>query len=160
MPNQAKLMLQVDRGVPIPADAKAVIVSQNLVSARYVQLTPAYRKTGPTMRDGAVIPVDRTAIPVEWDEVVSQLTRLATDLGPRVPCRRHRSVDSSIAPPAHWTEMARSCGKHWRSCPASAASWPMAAATSWTSSRTYRTSSPRSGTAINRSCSSKTGWQL
>ena len=34
------------------------------------------------MRDGAVIPVNRTAVPVEWDEVVSQLTRLATDLGP------------------------------------------------------------------------------
>ena len=82
MPNQAKLTLEVDRDVPIPADAKAVIVSQNLVAARYVQLTPAYRKTGPAMRDGAVIPVDRTAVPVEWDEVVSQLTRLATDLGP------------------------------------------------------------------------------
>ncbi len=82
LPSQAKLVLQIDRDVPIPADAKAVIVSQNLVSARYVQLTPAYRKSGPTMADGAVIPLGRTAVPVEWDEVVAQLTRLATDLGP------------------------------------------------------------------------------
>ncbi|HET9877618.1 MAG TPA: MCE family protein [Mycobacterium sp.] len=81
-PSRAKLVLHVDRGVPIPANAKAVIVSQNLVAARYVQLTPAYRKTGPTMRDGAVIDLDRTAVPVEWDEVTAQLTRLATDLGP------------------------------------------------------------------------------
>ena len=81
-PNRAKLLLQVDRDVPIPADAKAVIVSQNLVAARYVQLTPAYHKSGPKMRDGAVIDVDRTAVPVEWDEVTAQLTRLATDLGP------------------------------------------------------------------------------
>jgi phospholipid/cholesterol/gamma-HCH transport system substrate-binding protein len=59
-----------------------VIVAQNLVAARYVQLAPAYETTGPTMGDGAVIPVDRTAVPVEWDEVKEQLMRLATDLGP------------------------------------------------------------------------------
>src|SRR5262245_50289121 len=81
---QAKMILKVDHDVPIPADAKAVIVAQNLVAARYVQLTPAYRKGGgPTMRDGAVIPSDRTAVPVEWDEVKAQLMRLATDLGPK-----------------------------------------------------------------------------
>jgi phospholipid/cholesterol/gamma-HCH transport system substrate-binding protein len=80
---QAKLTLKVDRGVPIPADAKAVIVAQNLLSARYVQLTPAYETTGPTMPDGAIIPIERTAVPVEWDEVKTQLMRLATELGPR-----------------------------------------------------------------------------
>jgi virulence factor Mce-like protein len=81
-PNRAKLTLKVDHDVSIPADAKAVIVSQNLVAARYVQLAPAYHKRGPRMRDGAVIDLDRTAVPVEWDEVTTQLTRLATDLGP------------------------------------------------------------------------------
>ncbi|ORA85007.1 MCE family protein [Mycobacterium malmoense] len=79
---QAKLVMHVDRNVRIPADAKAVIVAQNLVAARYVQLTPAYRSSGPAMRDGAVIPVDRTAVPVEWDQVKDQLMRLATELGP------------------------------------------------------------------------------
>ena len=33
----------VDRDVPVPADAKAVIVAQNLVAARYVQLDPGLR---------------------------------------------------------------------------------------------------------------------
>jgi phospholipid/cholesterol/gamma-HCH transport system substrate-binding protein len=81
---QTKMVIKVDRGVPIPANAKAVIVAQNLVAARYVQLTPAYRTgDGPTMRDGAVIPIDRTAVPVEWDEVKEQLMRLATELGPK-----------------------------------------------------------------------------
>ena len=77
-----RVTLHVDRDVRVPDDAKAVIVAQNLVSARYVQLAPAYHGGGPTMRDGAVIPVGRTAVPVEWDEVKAQLTRLATDLGP------------------------------------------------------------------------------
>lgn len=79
---RTKMTLTVGRDVPIPADAKAVIVAQNLVAARYLQLAPAYRTSGPTMPDGAVIPVDRTAVPVEWDEVKTQLMRLATDLGP------------------------------------------------------------------------------
>ena len=81
---QTAMTLKVDRGVPIPADAKAVIVAQNLVAARYVQLTPAYRTGGGAkMADGAVIPADRTAVPIEWDEVKTQLMRLATDLGPK-----------------------------------------------------------------------------
>jgi phospholipid/cholesterol/gamma-HCH transport system substrate-binding protein len=79
---QAKLTLHVDRDVPIPADAKAIIFTENLVAARFVELTPAYRTSGPVMADGAVIPVQRTAVPVEWDEVKNQLMRLATDLGP------------------------------------------------------------------------------
>ncbi|RDH78583.1 MCE family protein [Mycolicibacterium moriokaense] len=81
---QTKMTLKVDSDVPVPADAKAVIVAQNLIAARYVQLTPAYRNGGgPTMKDGAVIPSDRTAVPVEWDEVKTQLMRLATELGPK-----------------------------------------------------------------------------
>ena len=79
---KAKMVLHVDHDVPIPADAKAVIITQNLVAARYVELTPSYRTSGPVMADGAVIPVERTAVPVEWDEVKTQLMRLATDLGP------------------------------------------------------------------------------
>ncbi|SRX93721.1 MCE family protein [Rhodococcus jostii RHA1] [Mycobacterium shimoidei] len=80
---RAKMTLHVDRDVPVPADAKAVIVASNLVAARYVQLAPAYRDTGPVMGDGAVIPIERTAVPVEWDEVKTQLMRLATELGPK-----------------------------------------------------------------------------
>jgi virulence factor Mce-like protein len=81
---QAKMTMSIDRGVPVPADAKAVVVAQNLVAARYVQLTPSYRSSdgGPKMADGAVIPLARTGVPVEWDEVKKQLERLATDLGP------------------------------------------------------------------------------
>jgi virulence factor Mce-like protein len=78
---QARVTMNVDHDVSVPADAKAVIVAQNVVSARYIQLAPAY-EGGPAMRDGALIPQDRTAVPVEWDEVKTQLMRLATDLGP------------------------------------------------------------------------------
>jgi virulence factor Mce-like protein len=79
---RAELTMRVDHGVPIPADVKAVIVAPNLGAARYAQLTPAYDSSGPTLPDGAVIPIERTAVPVEWDDVKAQLTRLATELGP------------------------------------------------------------------------------
>ncbi|HEY6575964.1 MAG TPA: MlaD family protein, partial [Mycobacterium sp.] len=64
---QTKMVINVNHGVPVPADAKAIIVAQNLVAARYVQLTPAYRSAsgGPKMADGAVIPQERTGVPVE-----------------------------------------------------------------------------------------------
>ena len=38
------MTLRVDPDVPVPADAKAVIVAQSLVAARYVQLAPRVRK--------------------------------------------------------------------------------------------------------------------
>ncbi|MEZ0341088.1 MCE family protein [Mycobacterium sp. pV006] len=83
---RTKMTLAVDRDVPIPVDAEAIIVAPNLVSARYVQLTPPWGTTpeasGPTMTDGAEISQDRTAVPVEWDQIKEQLTRLATELGP------------------------------------------------------------------------------
>ncbi|BBY96661.1 MCE family protein [Mycolicibacterium fallax] len=80
---QTRLTLKVDRGVPVPADAKAIIVAPNLVAARYVQLAPAYKGEGPTMPDNAEIPREHTAVPVEWDEVKTQLMRMSTELGPR-----------------------------------------------------------------------------
>lgn len=81
---QTRMTLKVDRDVPIPVDARAIVVAQNLVAARYVQLAPAYREgDGETMADNALIPSDRTAVPIEWDEVKTQLMRLATELGPK-----------------------------------------------------------------------------
>jgi virulence factor Mce-like protein len=78
-----KVTMKVRHSLPIPADAKAILVAQNLIAARYVQLAPAYDASGPVMPDGADIPASRTAVPVEWDEVKRQLMRLATDLGPQ-----------------------------------------------------------------------------
>lgn len=81
-PEYASVNMAVDSGVNVPADAKAVIVAQNLVAARYVQLAPLYQPGTPRMANGAVIPTRRTAIPVEWDDVKDQLAKLGNELGP------------------------------------------------------------------------------
>ncbi|MBW8481666.1 MCE family protein [Actinomadura sp. PM05-2] len=78
---RVRVRLTVDHGVDVPAGARAVAVAPSLVADRYVQLTPAYTG-GATMADGASIPVERTATPMELDKVYASLTKLANDLGP------------------------------------------------------------------------------
>src|SRR5258708_9773306 len=58
-----KITMSVKDGVKVPADAKALVIAPNLVSARFVQLAPAYTG-GAAMADGAEIRLDRPAIPV------------------------------------------------------------------------------------------------
>ncbi|WP_062988480.1 MCE family protein [Nocardia anaemiae] len=79
--DQVRVAMTLDRGIEIPADAKAVIISPSLVSARFIQLAPAYTG-GPKMHDGSVIPIEHTAVPVEWDDIKAELSKLATTLGP------------------------------------------------------------------------------
>jgi phospholipid/cholesterol/gamma-HCH transport system substrate-binding protein len=81
-PSDVKITMTVQDGVDLPADAKAIIVAPNLVSARFIQLTPAYTG-GAKLAAGASINLDRTGVPVEWDEVKDQLTKLSAQLGPR-----------------------------------------------------------------------------
>jgi phospholipid/cholesterol/gamma-HCH transport system substrate-binding protein len=81
-PSDVKITMTLDRGIKVPADAKALIIAPNLVAARFIQLTPAYTE-GDEMADGASIGLDRTAVPVEWDQVKEQLTQLSAQLGPQ-----------------------------------------------------------------------------
>lgn len=71
--------LDLDAGVRIPADATAVTLAPSLVTDRRVELTPVYRG-GPVMRDGDVIPLDRTRTPVEIDRAFASVDRLAGQL--------------------------------------------------------------------------------
>lgn len=73
--------MEVEAGQPIPADAHAAIVSPSLVSGRFVQFDPVY-SGGARLQDGDVVALDRTAVPVTFDDVKQQLTDLATTLGP------------------------------------------------------------------------------
>lgn len=80
-PTDVKVIMSVPKDMKIPKDARAVIVSPNLVSARFIQLTPVYTG-GAVLPDGGSIDLARTAVPVEWDEVKEALTQLAVQLGP------------------------------------------------------------------------------
>ncbi|HZZ49023.1 MAG TPA: MCE family protein [Pseudonocardia sp.] len=71
--------LEIDPDIKIPADASAVTLSPSVVTDRRVELTPVYRG-GPTMQNGALIPLDRTRTPVEIDRLFSAVDRLAAQL--------------------------------------------------------------------------------
>jgi phospholipid/cholesterol/gamma-HCH transport system substrate-binding protein len=66
---------------PLPADAHAAIIAPTLVTARFIQIAPVYLG-GPQLSDGATIPIERTAVPIEWDQIKQQLNRLSVALGP------------------------------------------------------------------------------
>ena len=81
--SDVKITMTVKDDVKVPADARAIIIAPEPgVAARFVQLTPAYTG-GHVLADGAEIGLDRTAVPVEWDEVKEQLTQLSAQLGPQ-----------------------------------------------------------------------------
>ena len=76
---KVRVVMTLNAGVAVPASASALVVAPSVVADRYIQLTPAYTG-GPQLADGAVIPVARTAVPVEVDQVYSSLAELANAL--------------------------------------------------------------------------------
>lgn len=83
-PLRSKISFWIERKYKVPAAAKAAILSPQLVTGRAIQLTPPYAG-GPVLADGAIIPQDRTAVPVEWDDLRAQLQRLTELLKPAQP---------------------------------------------------------------------------
>ncbi|OSC27099.1 mammalian cell entry protein [Mycobacterium vulneris] len=83
-PQRVKITFWYDHKYKVPADVKAVIVSPALVTSRAIQLTPTYA-AGPAMPNNAVIPENRTAVPVEWDDLRTQLDKLTQTLQPTQP---------------------------------------------------------------------------
>jgi phospholipid/cholesterol/gamma-HCH transport system substrate-binding protein len=65
----------------VPANATASILNPSLVASRTIQLSPPYTG-GPVLEDNAVIPIDRTQVPVEYDELRDSIDQILTDLGP------------------------------------------------------------------------------
>ena len=79
--DKMKVTFHYEYKYKVPANATASILNPSLVSSRTIQLSPPYTG-GPVMEDDAVIPIDRTQVPVEYDELRDSLNRILTDLGP------------------------------------------------------------------------------
>ncbi|WP_446209700.1 MCE family protein [Micromonospora sp. IBSANI012] len=76
-----QVTMSYDPAIDVPAEAQALIVPPSVVSDRYVQLTPAYAG-GARLTDGAEIPLQRTAAPMEIDDVYQALDDFNRTLGP------------------------------------------------------------------------------
>ncbi|MDT5250238.1 MAG: phospholipid/cholesterol/gamma-HCH transport system substrate-binding protein [Mycobacterium sp.] len=79
--DKMRVTFHYDSKYKVPANATASILNPSLVASRTIQLAPPYTG-GPVMESGAVIPMDRTQVPVEYDELRDSINRILTDLGP------------------------------------------------------------------------------
>jgi phospholipid/cholesterol/gamma-HCH transport system substrate-binding protein len=80
---QVRVEMRIDDpDLKLPADAKAAVISPSVVTGRYIQLAPTW-SGGPELQSGAVIPAERTAVPLGVDDLARTATELSDALGPR-----------------------------------------------------------------------------
>ena len=79
--DKMRVTFHYDNDHKVPADVTASILNPSLVASRTIQLAPPYTG-GPVLENNAVIDIDRTQVPVEYDDLRDSLSRLLTDLGP------------------------------------------------------------------------------
>src|SRR5271168_2572932 len=79
--DKMRVTLHYGNKYEVPANATASVLNPSLVASRDIQLSPPYTG-GPVMADGAVIPIERTQVPVEWDELRNSINRILQGLGP------------------------------------------------------------------------------
>lgn len=70
-----------DSKYKVPSDAKAAVISPSIVGDRFIQLTPVYTG-GKVLADNARLGLDRTATPLELDQIFGSITDLTDALGP------------------------------------------------------------------------------
>ena len=64
-------VLSLKSGIAIPSDLDAQVHSQSAVGEQYIALLP--RRDSAPLREGDVIPVDRTTVPPDFDAVLDTL---------------------------------------------------------------------------------------
>ena len=71
--------MHIDEDVDIPVDVNAIVVPESLLGERYVQLDPPFGG-GEVLAAGDTIPVERTQVPFEFDEVLEGLNQFVGGL--------------------------------------------------------------------------------
>jgi len=79
--DKMKVTFHLPTKYKVPANASAVIMNPSLVASRNIQLEPPYNG-GSVMTNHTVIPIERTQVPVEWDDLRDSVSKTVTALGP------------------------------------------------------------------------------
>lgn len=74
-----RAVLQLERDIPVPSDAIAVVAERSAVGEQYIDLQPE-RRGGPYLEDGSVIPQDRTRLPVTATQLLLNLDKLVNSV--------------------------------------------------------------------------------
>ncbi len=78
-----RVSMTYDSKYKLPLNTVALEVANSLVSDRFIQLQFKYQTSGPTLKNHATIPVNRTQSPAELDDIYAALAKLTTALGPQ-----------------------------------------------------------------------------
>ncbi|WP_410591542.1 MCE family protein [Amycolatopsis sp. lyj-23] len=78
---QVQVDMSVDGSVGVAEDTTLLVIAPSVVADRYLQFAKPARG-GPRLPDGATIPVQRTATPVELDQLYASLDTISKALGP------------------------------------------------------------------------------
>lgn len=73
--------LRIDDGIALPVGVRAHVVQGSLLGERFVELEPAHTG-GPVLASGATIPVERTSVPAEFDEILESLNDVLAAVPP------------------------------------------------------------------------------
>lgn len=73
--------LRIERGVRVPDALRAVVSQRSAVGEQYLDLRPD-RDGGPYLAPGAVIPADRTGLPLAPETLLTNLDALVRSVGP------------------------------------------------------------------------------
>jgi len=79
--DRMRVTLHYNSKYKVPANATASILNPSLVASRNIQLSPPY-SGGPVLKNGAEIPIERTQVPVEWDQLRESISDILRQLGP------------------------------------------------------------------------------
>ncbi|MFE3191470.1 MCE family protein [Nocardia sp. NPDC059240] len=78
----AEVHMTVDKGVDIPKNVQAALVSPSIVTDRHIELTPRYTG-GDKLPDGAHLTTQQTKTPVELDTMIKTIDSFAAALKPQ-----------------------------------------------------------------------------
>ncbi len=73
--------MSIDQKYPLPADVRADLTQDTLLSQGFVQMSPGYTG-GPQLPSGSLIPVARTSVPATTDELLASLNKFLGSINP------------------------------------------------------------------------------
>lgn len=80
--SQVRVVMAIPNDINVPADASASIVPISFIGERYIQIYPAWKEGLEKLKPGAVIPLEKTSVPVEPDEALAAVKHLLDSIDP------------------------------------------------------------------------------
>ncbi|HEX7167203.1 MAG TPA: MCE family protein [Acidimicrobiales bacterium] len=84
IPGGVRVNMQIERGRQLPAEARAMVARKSAIGEPYVDFAPpeGYGGDGPFLQAGAVVPRERTSVPLEFSELLRSASALVASVPP------------------------------------------------------------------------------